>query len=253
MSIPAKSEGAAGLFRAVRQAEPRVHCLTNGVAQAFTANVLLAVGAVPSMTADAAEVGAFVNGADALLVNLGILDEPMRRAIGEAVSAAEASNLPWVLDPVFADRSPARAVFARALLARRPTALRLNRLEAEALGAAALADAEAAATVVALTGPTDLISLAGRTAIIQAGHPLMGRVTAIGCALDAVVAACLAIARRTGVPPFEAVHAALLGFGLAGAAAGRQARGPGSFVPAFLDALHAMQPVLAAERDKETA
>ncbi|HEX2257574.1 MAG TPA: hydroxyethylthiazole kinase, partial [Afifellaceae bacterium] len=237
----------------VRQAEPRVHCLTNGVAQAFTANVLLAVGAVPSMTSDPAEVGAFVSGADGLLVNLGILDEAMRRAIGEAISAVEASDLPWVLDPVFADRSPGRAAFARELLARRPTALRLNRLEAEALGTAALSAAESAGTVVALTGRTDRVSLAGRTAMVEAGHPLMGRVTAIGCALGGVVAACLVVARRTGVPPFEAVHGAVLGFGLAGAAAGRLARGPGSFVPAFLDALHAMEPVLGARRDKEAA
>jgi hydroxyethylthiazole kinase len=158
-----------------------------------------------------------------------------------------------VLDPVFADRSPSRAAFARELLARKPAALRLNRLEAEALGPNAVADAEAAGTVVALTGRTDRISLAGRAAIVEAGHPLMGRVTAIGCALGAVVAACLAAARRTAVPPFEAVHAAVLGFGLAGAAAGREARGPGSFVPAFLDALHAIDAVLADPREEETA
>jgi hydroxyethylthiazole kinase len=245
--------GAARLFEAVRQAEPRVHCLTNGVAQAFTANVLLAVGAVPSMTSDPAEVGTFVGGADALLVNLGILDEAMRRAIGEALGAAEASNLPWVLDPVFADRSPGRAAFARELLARRPAALRLNRLEAEAVGRPALDEAEAAGTVVALTGRTDRIALAGYTVTVEAGHPLMGRVTAIGCALGAVVAACLAAARRTGAPPLEAVHGAVLGFGLAGAAAGREAGGPGSFVPAFLDALYAMERILAAERQEETA
>ena len=37
-------------FRAVR---PHVHCITNSVAQHFTANVLLAAGATPSMTSDA--------------------------------------------------------------------------------------------------------------------------------------------------------------------------------------------------------
>ena len=34
-------------FRRVR---PHVHCITNSVAQNFTANVLLAAGATPSMT-----------------------------------------------------------------------------------------------------------------------------------------------------------------------------------------------------------
>ena len=34
----------------LRARRPRVHCITNSVAQTFTANVLLAVGCVPSMT-----------------------------------------------------------------------------------------------------------------------------------------------------------------------------------------------------------
>jgi len=43
-------ERAAALVGALRARAPRIHCITNGVAQAFTANVLLAAGAVPSMT-----------------------------------------------------------------------------------------------------------------------------------------------------------------------------------------------------------
>ena len=41
---------AADLLERVRRTAPRVHCITNAVAQHFTANVLLALGAVPSMT-----------------------------------------------------------------------------------------------------------------------------------------------------------------------------------------------------------
>ena len=44
---------------------------------------------------------------------------------------------PWVLDPVFIDRSPARAAYARSLADRKPAAIRLNRPEF-----AALADSE---------------------------------------------------------------------------------------------------------------
>ncbi|MEC9470092.1 MAG: hydroxyethylthiazole kinase, partial [Pseudomonadota bacterium] len=36
------------LLERVRQKTPRVHAITNAVAQSFTANVLLALGAVPS-------------------------------------------------------------------------------------------------------------------------------------------------------------------------------------------------------------
>ena len=43
-------EIAADIVARVRKTRPRVHCITNAVAQAFTANILLATGAVPSMT-----------------------------------------------------------------------------------------------------------------------------------------------------------------------------------------------------------
>ena len=41
----------------VRDWAPLVHCITNTVAQNFTANVLTALGAVPSMTIHADEAG----------------------------------------------------------------------------------------------------------------------------------------------------------------------------------------------------
>ena len=40
----------ADVVARIRGRAPRVHCTTNSVAQQFTANVLLAAGAVPSMT-----------------------------------------------------------------------------------------------------------------------------------------------------------------------------------------------------------
>ena len=41
---------AVGVFARLRETAPRVHCITNSVAQNFTANMLLAAGAIPSMT-----------------------------------------------------------------------------------------------------------------------------------------------------------------------------------------------------------
>ena len=58
---------AADIFARLRARNPSVHCITNAVAQNFTANVLLAAGAIPSMTVAPDEVGSFVARADALL------------------------------------------------------------------------------------------------------------------------------------------------------------------------------------------
>lgn len=235
----------AQIAGSLRQRRPRVHCLTNTVARAFTANVLLAVGAVPSMSSDPDEVGEFVAGADALLVNLGILTPAMRGAIDKAVATAADAGIPWVLDPVFADRSSRRADYARNLLAQVPSALRLNAAEAAVLGPEALHRAEQAGTIVALSGATDRVSLGDRACRIGAGHPLMTQVTGMGCALGAVVAACLSL----GVEPFAAVAAAVLAFGTAGRQAGAAAAGPGSFVPGFLDALYRLDALSFAAED----
>ena len=109
---------AADILERLRQRRPRVHCITNAVAQNFTANVLLAAGAVPSMTIAQKEVRAFAARADALLINLGTFDPERQKASLAAIGVANKAGIPWVLDPVFIDRSPPRAAFAKTLVGR---------------------------------------------------------------------------------------------------------------------------------------
>ena len=123
----------ADVLARLRARRPRVHCITNNVAQNFTANALLAAGCIPSMTLAPEEIGAFVAGADALLVNLGTFDAERRDAAETAIEVAAEEGVPWVLDPVFVDRSPPRAAYARTLVARQPRVIRLNRAEFTAL------------------------------------------------------------------------------------------------------------------------
>jgi hydroxyethylthiazole kinase len=230
---------AADLLARVSSRAPRVHCITNAVAQNFTANVLLAAGATPSMTVDPAEITSFVSGADALLVNLGTLDPERRKAVGLAIETARSTSRPWLLDPVFVDRSPGRAAFARTLLQHKPAVVRLNGTEFAALVEGASDEdalrgyARQSNCVIALTGRTDLVTDGARIVRISNGDPLMGRVTAMGCAGAAWVAACLAIEPDS----FIASSAALLAFAVAGECAAARARGPGSFAVELIDAL----------------
>src|SRR5262245_34925464 len=126
---------AADILARIRARRPRVHCITNSVAQNYTANMLLAAGAVPSMTTDPAEIREVVASADAVLVNLGTLDAVRQEAIKAALEAA-AGKMPWVLDPVFVDRALSRAAFALELAVRRPSVMRLNDAEFSALAEA---------------------------------------------------------------------------------------------------------------------
>ena len=242
------AEHAADLVERLRERSPRVHCITNNVAQAFTANVLHAVGALPSMTMSPEEVAAFAARADALLVNLGTFDAGRRAAVDAALVAISGTAKPFVLDPVLIDRSPPRADYARKLLERSPSAIRLNAAEfTELSGGAAPEDfAKQRRTVVALTGKTDLVTDGRRTARIANGHPLMARITAMGCAESALLAAALAVEPDR----FSAASAALLIFGIAGDIAGEAANGPGSFGVHFLDALFALDRAAILTRTK---
>lgn len=233
------AEGAAALLERLRVDSPRVHCITNAVAQNFTANVLLAVGCLPSMTLSPEEIGDFAARSQALLINLGTFDRERRQAIEIAVAAAAQLNIPWVLDPVFIDRSPARGDFARALIARGPKAVRLNAAEFSALSGCEptrgtlAAYARDSKVVVGLSGETDWISDGERFAAIANGHPLMAKVTAMGCAASAMAAACLGV----DADAWRAIAAALTIVGVAGELAAEKAAGPGSFAVAFLDTL----------------
>ena len=240
---------AADILARIRARRPRVHCITNAVAQNFTPNLLLAAGAAPSMTIAPDEIAAFIARADALLINLGTLDPERRAAIDLAVTAA-GERLPWVLDPVLIDRSPPRAALATALVARHPRAIRLNGAEFQALaGAEPSAEAvaryaAAQACVLGLTGGRDIVADGARSVAILNGDPLMAKVTAMGCAASALLAACLAVEPDA----WRATVASLVIIGVAGEVAAARALGPGTFAAAILDALHGLDERTITQR-----
>jgi len=243
LSIAAATQDLApetvyALLERVRHKSPRVHAITNAVAQTFTANILLALGAVPSMTLAPEEVAGFAASADAVLVNLGTLDETRRAAIPLAIAAAKDAGRPVCIDPVFIDRSEPRCAFARELLATGPDLVRLNAAELEALfPERAQADALiAGGTVLAVTGPEDKIESQGEDFRLLNGHPLMGRVTATGCAGGAVLAAFAAVEADKAL----AAASGLSVFNVAGEIAAERSGGPGSFVPELIDALYGL-------------
>jgi hydroxyethylthiazole kinase len=183
------------------------------------------------MTMEAAAMPDFVESSASLLVNLGQLDPLRREAAPAAIDAATMLQRPWVLDPVKVDRNGDRRVFAQGLLDRGPAVLRCNTAERRFLN-------EPAQTVVVVTGELDRIAQADREIEIGGGSPLMDRVTAMGCAGSALAAAFLAVEPD----PFVAALSAMLVMKVAGSRAARLAKGPGSFQPAFLDAVYALEP-----------
>ncbi|WP_181440640.1 hydroxyethylthiazole kinase [Curtobacterium sp. MCLR17_045] len=252
---PAWAHRTAELLEAVRARAPLVQCITNTVVQNVTANVLLALGASPAMVDVATEAGPFARVADALLVNTGTPHAEPRVAALEAVHAARAAGTPWVLDPVAVGSLPVRTALARDLLALHPTVLRGNASEVLALlgdsaggrgvdSTVGTEDARVASVAasdgrlvaaVAVSGAVDLLVAPGIGAVrVANGTDLLTRITGGGCALGAVVAAF------TSVAPEDAGAAAVAATAvhtIAAELAARDAGGPGTFQPLFLDRL----------------
>lgn len=243
---------ACELLVALHKKRPRVHCITNAAAQVMTANLLLAAGALPSLTYSADEISDFTKSADALLINLGTLDAERRAAIPLAIEVARDQETPWILDPVFVNASAPRLFWANQLFASRPAIVRCNRDEFKALSGQTceLTAIERFAafwgTTVAVTGPEDMIIGDGQCIHISNGHPWMNQTTAMGCAGTALSAALCAV----GASPFVAASAALLILGITGERAADRSSGPGSFVAAFIDTVASLTPddIIASAR-----
>ena len=224
----------------VRATAPLVHCITNYVTVESCANAVLAVGGSPIMSDEPADVEDITSICDALVINIGTLNQ--RSIESMKVAGAKAAELghPIVLDPVGAGASRLRTEVAGSLLETLPVALvRGNMSEVKALAGAASATkgvdvnpedivgesnietaarfakefAERAGCVVAITGPIDIVADANRAFAVRNGSPLQGRITGSGCMLSALSGAYIA---RREEDAAGAALAAVVHMGVAG-------------------------------------
>lgn len=247
LALPSES------LAALRVRVPLVQNITNFVAMDLAANTLLAVGASPAMVHAAQEVDDFITLAAALTVNIGTLSPDWVAAMERAVARAGQLRKPWVLDPVGVGATPYRNETAARLAAAGPTVIRGNASEIMALAGAAAGGrgvdstaasdqaveaakslARASGAVVAVTGAVDYVTDGSRVVALRNGVPIMTRVTAVGCALTALIGACCAVQSS----PLVAASHGLAIMGVAGEMAAERAAAPGSFRVALLDALY---------------
>lgn len=235
--------GVAAILARVAAARPRVQCLTNTVAQNITANMLLAFGAIPSMAVHVDEVAAMADGAGAILINIGTINAESELAIPKLLEVARDKGKPLVFDPVFVELSPLRQHVAREVLRLKNIVVRGNATEMDAL-APAIASAQEQNLTLVTTGKVDRIEGARGHYSVAHGHPLMTKVTGVGCAAGALIAACCAVESDFAL----AAAAALTAYGIAGEMAAETARGPGSFGVHLIDALARIDEAALAKR-----
>ncbi len=238
----------------IREQAPLVHNITNYVVMNSTANALLSLGASPVMAHAEEEVEEMVRIARALVINIGTLSAAWVRSMERASREAKSLGVPIVLDPVGAGATKYRTATAQALIAAAtPAIIRGNASEINALvtaeartkGVDSITSSEAAveaakalskahACVVSVSGATDYVVEGERVVRVHNGHPMMSRVTGLGCTATALCGAFVAV-NRWGL---AATAGAMAVMGIAGEIAVERSAGPGSLQMHFLDALY---------------
>ncbi|KAK4137378.1 TMP-TENI-domain-containing protein [Trichocladium antarcticum] len=260
------------VVRSVHDATPLSHNMTNLVVQNFAANVALCMGASPIMANYGAEAADLCKLGGALVVNMGTVTAEGLANYLTALRAYNHAGRPVVFDPVGAGATSIRRAAVKTILSSAYLdVIKGNEGEIKTVfgddgggeqqhqqrgvDSTSTLDAPQKArlvrdlaarekNVVVMTGATDFVSDGARTFAVDNGCEYLGVVTGTGCTLGTAISA--AVASRPA-DRLVAVIAAVLHFEIAAelAAERPEVRGPGTFVPAFLDELFRIRQATA--------
>lgn len=265
--VSALTSAALKAIKVVHEKSPLSHNMTNLVVQNFAASVALAIGASPIMSNNGDEAGDLARLGGGLVINMGTATPDALANHRNSIQAYNAAGGPIVLDPVGAGATSARKDALAFLLASgyfdlikgneseiqavaRASGFVLEEsgqqrgvdsgdskftLEQKAYIVSRIAARER--NVVLMTGATDVISDGIRTYAISNGHEYLGMVTGSGCTLGTTMSVYMA------ANPEDNLYAAISGILHYEIAAERAAKrddvkGPGTFIPAFIDELY---------------
>ena len=243
----------SGILESVRGANPLVHQITNYVTVNDCANMTICFGAAPVMSHAVQDVVDLDLIASALVLNIGTLDENQIEGMLCAGNAAAKRGIPIILDPVGAGATPYRTQTAEKFMDELPiTVVKGNAGEIGVLAGvsasvrgvdsagisgdaqeAARSLAREAGVTVVMSGAEDIITDGVRTLGVKNGVPMMGSISGTGCMANPCVAAACCVAETV-----DACAAAMAALGIAGENAAKVSHGPGSFKPAFFDAVY---------------
>jgi thiamine-phosphate diphosphorylase/hydroxyethylthiazole kinase len=241
--------------------KPLCHNMTNLVVQNFAAAIAIAIGSSPIMSNNGLEAGDLAALGGSLVINMGTTTPEIRENHLKALAAYNAVGGPTLLDPVGAGATEQRRDGVRKLLAggffdvikgnegeiRTVSGAQGVKQRGVDSGASQLSlqdkitlvkgTAERERNVILMTGVEDVISDGERTFIVRNGHELLGEITGSGCALGTTIASVMAVEREDKL---LAAVAGILMYEIASewAAARESVRGPGTFIPSFIDELY---------------
>lgn len=254
----------------VREKNPLVHCITNYVTVNDVANAILAVGGAPIMADDIDEIEEIVAKANALVINIGTLNQRTAASMWAAASTANKKNVPVILDPVGVGASSLRNKVVTRLLKNNQFAVIRGNLSEMAFcagkdsatrgvdsnsddknfSAAEIAKivAEKYSCVAVVTGAVDVVTDGKNFAQIKNGVPAMSKITGAGCMLSGILGAYIGAVDDK----FSAAVNAVASMGIAGEISFEKFSevGTGSFHIGIIDALSQIDDEIISARGK---
>jgi len=246
------------LVEKIKITSPLIHNITNFVVMNSSANLLLSIGASPVMAHCLGEVEEMTSMADALVLNIGTLQDDWVESMICATKSANAKGIPVILDPVGSGATLLRTQAVKKIMNEaKISVLRGNASEIFSLASDNVrtrgVDSSLAVTteiidaakklatemdcIIPLSGAADIITDGRKIFQVNNGQAIMTKVTGIGCGLSAITGAFCAVSDGG----LLAATAAAFGFyGLCGDLAIQISDKPGSFFVAFVDTLYSV-------------
>ncbi|KAF2171911.1 hypothetical protein M409DRAFT_50525 [Zasmidium cellare ATCC 36951] len=253
-----------GIIKRMASKKPLCHNMTNLVVQNFAANVALAIGSSPIMSNNGLEAADLASLGGSLVINMGTTTPEIRDNHLKALAAYNAVGGPTLLDPVGAGATEQRRAGVKALMAggyfdvikgnegeirqvsgasgvkQHGVDSGVSQLSLDQRTALVKSIASREHNIILMTGGTDIISDGERTVTISNGHEYLGEITGSGCTLGTTIASVMAVEREDKL---LAAVAGILMYEIAAERAAERAdvKGPGTFVPAFIDELYGVR------------
>lgn len=202
------------IFENIREMAPVVHNISNYITATDCANMTLACGGSPTMADDPEEVAQVASACHASVINMGITTGYLEESMLRTGLANNEVNHPLIWDPVGAGGSDRRnAVVENLMNHLHFSVIRGNISEIKYVGdkssSAKGVDADSSDlasesniqeiaayakalshrlnTILAISGPIDVVADANTAYLIRNGHPMMSRVTGTGCMLSSAI------------------------------------------------------------------
>ncbi|MFW6022610.1 MAG: hydroxyethylthiazole kinase [Halanaerobiaceae bacterium] len=249
------------IFAQIKINSPLVHQITNYVSANDQANITLALGARPVMAEYIEEIHEIITQADALLLNIGTLNDKKYEVILKAANLAGEIGLPVVLDPVGIGGSSFRRDLVYDLLkigcidiikgnvGEILTLIKDGFNDNDISGVDYISDedyidnkflmnikkmAEKYKCTFSVTGKKDIVTDGSEIVLINNGVVELNTITGSGCMTGSLIASFLARVNN----PLMASIAGISLIGIAGQLAVEKSFGPGTFRIKLIDEIY---------------